>query len=81
MRVVKSEAEQRLAQEVADLTADSFKRVISDSFAGMNEGLIDAHAEWEYKRRGAAGHSFPPVVAGGDRALTLHYITNDLPIK
>lgn len=81
MRAVKSLAEQRLAQEVADITAKSFKSVISDSFAGMNEGLIDAHVEWEYRRRGAFGHAFPPVVAGGNRALTLHYITNDLPIE
>ena len=32
---------------------------------------------YEFRRSGAAGHSFQPIVAGGAGACVLHYVNND----
>ena len=44
---------------------------------GMNERQLDALLEYEVRRRGATSLAYPPVVAGGARANTLHYVRND----
>jgi Xaa-Pro aminopeptidase len=40
-----------------------------------------ASLDYHCRRRGAARLSFPPVVAGGRNALTIHYITNDALLR
>ena len=43
----------------------------------MGEGQLEAVFENCVKTLGAQWMSFPPVVAGGNRANCLHYITNN----
>lgn len=47
----------------------------------VNEGLLMAKMDYECKIRGANRLAFPPVVAGGARANTIHYIKNDQRIR
>jgi Xaa-Pro aminopeptidase len=44
---------------------------------GMAEYELEAELAHEFRKRGASGHSFPPIVAGGDHACVLHYADND----
>ena len=44
--------------------------------AGVPESNLHALLDFECKTKGAQHLSFPPVVAGGARANTLHYINN-----
>lgn len=48
---------------------------------GMNERSIHALLECECKLRGGQMLAYPPVVAGGSRANTLHYIFNDQRVE
>ena len=41
----------------------------------MSELEIGAKFEYECKRRGAERVAYPPVVAAGNRANILHYLT------
>ena len=45
------------------------------------ESLIHAEFQYSSMKQGAKILAYPPVVAGGSRANTLHYVTNDMPIK
>lgn len=47
----------------------------------MTEAQLESVFEHSCKMSGAQWLSFPPVVAGGDRALSLHYIRNDQILK
>ena len=39
--------------------------------------MLDATLEYGMRARGGKFHAYPPVVAGGARANTLHYVAND----
>jgi Xaa-Pro aminopeptidase len=49
----------------------------------QNVREAEIHAELEYNARmgGASGLAYVPVVAGGERALTLHYVLNNQSIN
>ena len=48
---------------------------------GMTEAQLESVFEHSCRMGGAQWLSFPPVVAGGERALSLHYIKNDQILK
>lgn len=52
-----------------------------DESSGVSEHFLDAVVEFGVRQRGASSLAFPPVVAGGNRANTLHYIRNDAVVK
>ena len=43
---------------------------------GLEESILHAILEYECKLQGAQRLAFPPVVAGGLSANTLHYVSN-----
>lgn len=45
------------------------------------EAELEGLMEWECRRRGAQRLAYPPVVASGISANTLHYINNDSPLR
>ena len=47
----------------------------------MTEAQLESVFEHACRMDGAQWLSFPPVVAGGERALSLHYIKNDLILR
>jgi Xaa-Pro aminopeptidase len=81
MRVVKSDAEIAVMQRSATIAARAFADVLSSARAGDLEASVSASLDYHCRRRGAARLSFPPVVAGGRNALTIHYITNDALLR
>lgn len=46
------------------------------SHGGISEQMIQAHFEFEIKKRGADSLAYVPVVAGGTNALIIHYVAN-----
>lgn len=50
-------------------------------FLGINEHQIFAQIDYECRMRGAEFLAYPPVVAGGERATTIHYINNNQIVK
>eukprot|EP00002_Diphylleia_rotans_P037193 TRINITY_DN8287_c0_g1_i1.p1 TRINITY_DN8287_c0_g1~~TRINITY_DN8287_c0_g1_i1.p1 ORF type:complete len:478 (+),score=89.15 TRINITY_DN8287_c0_g1_i1:43-1476(+) len=77
MRIVKSDAEQKVMRRACSIAAKGFNQAMEYVKPGMNEGEVDAKLEFEFRRSGAQWHAYPPVVAGGSRANTLHYVRND----
>jgi Xaa-Pro aminopeptidase len=47
---------------------------------GLAEYELEAELSHEFRKRGAAGHAFPPIVASGNNACVLHYVENDQPL-
>ena len=48
---------------------------------GMSELAVEAELEYQSRIRGAKRLAYPPVVAGGARANTLHYVQNDMLLE
>jgi Xaa-Pro aminopeptidase len=48
---------------------------------GMMEWQIEATVDYTFRSRGAAGPSYPSIIASGPNAATLHYINNDREMR
>ncbi|XP_048870508.1 xaa-Pro aminopeptidase 3 [Brienomyrus brachyistius] len=80
-RAVKSAAEVALMREAGRITAQAFKKTMAMSHGKMDEALLYAKFDFECRAHGANFLAYPPVVAGGNRANTLHYINNNQIVK
>ena len=78
MRMVKQPLELAAIQSAIDITLDTMKDVLEP--AKLNKYAFEYELEAEltrgFRRRGAQGHAFEPIVAGGERACTLHNVSN-----
>lgn len=81
LRALKSPAEVALMQEAGRITAQAFRRTMAMSQGDIDEALLFAKFDFENRIHGANFLAYPPVVAGGNRANTLHYINNNQIIK
>lgn len=79
MRMIKQPAELVAIQAAVDITVETLKyclkpaRLRKYSF----EYELEADVSSGFRKRGAAGHAFDPIVAGGQRACTMHYLSNN----
>ncbi|CAL9693681.1 unnamed protein product [Knipowitschia caucasica] len=81
LRAIKSPSEVALMKEAGRITAQAFKRTMALSQGDIDEALLFAKFDFENRLHGANFLAYPPVVAGGNRANTLHYINNNQIIK
>ncbi len=83
MRAVKQPVELEALQEAIDITIDTLKEVTRPAVRGKYafEYEIEADITRGFRRRGADGHAFGPIVASGERACTLHYVANNGPLS
>ena len=77
MRLIKDEHEAALQQRAADITAAGHHRAMRACHPGMAEYALEAELTYEFRRLGADAHAYTPIVAGGDNACVLHYVSND----
>lgn len=79
MRMVKQPAELNAIQAAIDITSSSIKEVLRPAKLRRYayEYQLEAELSRGFRRRGAQGHAFEPIVAGGPRACTLHNVTNN----
>ena len=80
MRQIKDAHEIATMRRAADITSAGHERAMRACRAGMAEYELEAELTYEFRRRGADGHSYPPIVAGGSNGCVLHYIENDKPL-
>lgn len=76
LRLIKSPAEIDLIKKSAMIGAKAFARVMLSTRPGLQESVLQTILEYECKLQGAQSLAFPPVVAGGEAANTLHYVNN-----
>lgn len=78
LRMVKQPAELGAIQTAIDITIDALKAATTPAKLAKYtyEYEVEAELSSGFKKRGAAGHAFEPIVASGGRACTLHNIAN-----
>ncbi len=74
-RMIKQPAEIAAIQAAIDITAASLKDAFKPKY--KHEYELEAEITAGFRRRGASGHAFEPIVASGKRACTLHNVAND----
>lgn len=80
-RLLKCAFEAELMRKTCEIGAKSMREVIRFSEPFILESHLQAKMEYECRIRGADQPAFPPVVAGGSRANTIHYIDNNQIVK
>jgi Xaa-Pro aminopeptidase len=80
MRLVKDAHELEIMRRAAAITSAGHLAAMRACCPGLAEYQLEAELSYEFRRRGAAGHAFPPIVASGGNACVLHYVTNDRPL-
>ncbi len=83
LRMVKQPEELAAMQRAVDITVKTIKEIVAPSQLATyaHEYEIEADLSRGFRRQGADGHSFDPIVAGGKRACTLHNVANGSPLK
>lgn len=77
LRLFKSPVEVELMQKSCDVASEAFIQALKSSKSGIGENQLFAIIDYECRMNGAEYLAYPPVVAGGNRATTIHYINNN----
>lgn len=77
LRSIKTPAEISLMQEAANITDATFRDLLRFIKPGVMEYEIEAEILRGFVSRRSMGPAYESIIACGDRARTLHYITNN----
>ncbi len=80
MRLRKSDNEAAIMRKVADISARAHVRAMQACKPGLSEYHLQAEIEYACSKEGANTQAYTPIVAGGDNACILHYVSNDAPL-
>lgn len=81
LRAIKQPAEIAAMERAIGVTVDAFEAVRSQLSTFQHEYEVEAEFSYLFRRHGAPGHAYDPIVAGGGRACTLHYTVNNQPLQ
>jgi len=81
LRLYKSLAEQSLMRQSCQIASKAFIKAMMSTKPGSTEHELYARLDYECRMGGAEYLAYPPVVATGNNANTLHYIDNKQKIK
>jgi Xaa-Pro aminopeptidase len=81
LRGVKTRGEIEVMQKAIDITQKAFERLLKVIRPGIMEYEIEAEIFHSFLSQRASGEAYSSIVASGDRARTLHYISNDQECK
>ena len=76
-RLHKEPDEIELMRRAAEISAQAHQSAMREARGGMMEWEVEAILDFTFRKSGAAGPSYPSIVASGGNAAVLHYITND----
>uniref|UniRef100_D3TND4 Xaa-pro aminopeptidase n=1 Tax=Glossina morsitans morsitans TaxID=37546 RepID=D3TND4_GLOMM len=76
MRLIKSPAEQDLMRRTCQIASEAINDVMRCTKPGHSEHHIFAMIDYQCRLRNASYLAYPPVVASGANATTIHYIEN-----
>ncbi|MGC4037211.1 MAG: Xaa-Pro aminopeptidase [Chitinophagaceae bacterium] len=81
LRSVKTSLEVDVLQKAIDITESTFRRLLKFIKPGVMEYEIEAEIQHSFLSQRATGPAYNSIIAGGDRARTLHYISNSEECK
>lgn len=77
MRAIKQPAEIESMRKAIKLTTEAFEIVKQKLPNLKHEYEVEAEFSYYFRKNGAAGHAYDPIVASGKNACTLHYSDNN----
>lgn len=81
LRAQKTPEEIKVIQQAIDITEKTFRRLLTFIKPGVWEHEIHAEIMHEFLRNRSEGEAYGSIIASGDRARTLHYISNNQECK
>lgn len=81
LRGIKTKFEVEVLQQAVDITEKTFRRLLQFIKPGVFEHEIEAEIMHEFLRNRARGEAYGSILASGDNARTLHYISNNAECK
>jgi Xaa-Pro aminopeptidase len=81
LRGIKTPLEIEVLQKAIDITDNTFRRLLRFIRPGVMEYEIEAEIFHSFLSQRATGPAYGSIIASGDRARTLHYISNDQECK
>ncbi len=80
-RLRKHPEELAAMRDAIAISAEAHKAAMRTARGGMMEWQVEATVDYTFRSRGAAGPSYPSIIASGPNAATLHYINNDREMR
>ncbi len=80
-RGIKTALEVEVLQKAIDITDNTFRRLLQFIKPGVMEYEIEAEIFHSFLSQRATGPAYGSIIAGGDRARTLHYVSNNAECK
>lgn len=81
LRAIKTPMEIDVTQTAIDITDKAFRRVMQFVKPGVMEYEVEAEIVHEFLRNRATREAYGSIIASGDRARTLHYVSNNQECK
>lgn len=81
LRAIKTPLEIEVMQKAIDITDNTFRRLLKFIRPGVMEYEIEAEIFHSFLSQRATGQAYGSIIAGGDRARTLHYVSNNAECK
>ena len=81
LRGIKTEYEIEVVRKAVDITHNAFLRVMQFVQPGVMEYEIEAEILHSFLSQRADGPAYGSIIASGDRARTLHYVSNNEECK
>lgn len=77
LRAVKTAYEVEVTRQAIDITEKAFRKVLQVIRPGIMEYEVEAEIIYTFLRNRASREAYGSIVASGDRARTLHYVSNN----
>ncbi len=81
LRAVKTAEEVVVIQQAIDITANAFRRVMKFMRPGVFEYEVEAEIQHSFLSQRATGPAYGSILASGENACTLHYVSNNQECK
>ena len=81
VRAVKTAGEIEVVQQAVNITKNTFERILKFVQPGVMEYEIEAEIYHSFISQRADGPAYSSIIASGDRARTLHYVSNNEECK
>ena len=77
LRAIKSKEEVAVISKAIDITDQTFRHLLGFIKPGVTEYEIEAEIYHQFLKKRATGPAYHSIIASGDRARTLHYVSNN----
>src|SRR5688500_17795886 len=77
LRAVKTPAEIEVVKKAIEITGNTFRKLLRFIKPGVMEYEIEAEIMHSFLTQRASDQAYGSIIASGDRARTLHYVSND----